>query len=357
MTRLEELIYSLATVIVRYHDSQDIKEKLVVAVEPSVLRKKSHDRAIEIIQDTKTDYFPFLEGKIAACTKGYHVREQYLLFILNEIRFLKEQLDRKTPFEPKELQTFQEQLTQLFIDFRQLLNLKNGMMHPATENSSKGSKLKELSGLLNTRYVGGKYCNSGQLLIDEVLFVLHMTTEDSNSELKEIAGNICIEHQTQLSLQSEKLKNEAKESEFEKQKLSLLEAQKSELDSAHKLELLEKDKAHQLAMDELRSDLERIKEAPKPQLESLEKDKSSLLTIDELQKELEKTKAELQKAQEEVLSLRIRPPYLFPYSGLAGLMLNQNRGTTGAPRFFQHSLQSSQTTTTPKEESSKFNIE
>ena len=339
MTRLEELIYSLATVIVRYHDSQAIEPKLVVPAEltATALRKKSHERAVEIIQNKETDYVSYLEGKITACTKGYHAREQYLLFLLKEISFLKEQLNRKTPFEHLELQTFQGQLTQLFIDFRQLLNLKNGVIHKATENSSKGNEPKELSGLLNTRYVGGKYCNSGQLLIDEVLFVLHMTTEDSDAELKQIAANICSEHQTQLEHQSEKQKKVAQELEHEKQISSSLEAQKSELGAAHSLAMSEKDKAHQLVVEQLKSELQKAKEAPKPSSESVDKNQSQQV-IEELQRELEKTKVDLQKAQGEILTLKVRTSPYF-YTGFAGLMLNQNRTN---PRIFPQ-LQPSQT--------------
>ncbi|KTC79008.1 hypothetical protein [Legionella cherrii] len=348
MTRLEELIYSLATVIVRYHDSQDIRDKLVVAVDPTALKKKSHERAIEIIQDTKIDYFPYLEGRISACTKGYHGREEFLFFVLNEIRFLKEQLDRKTPFEEKELQTFHEQLTQLFIDFRQLLNIKKGFKHSATLNSSKGAKTQELSGLLNDRMIGGKYCNSGQLLIEEVLFVLHMTTEDSNAELKEIASNICLEHQTQLENQREKLKkaNEDSEKEINKSELDKLktssEVQKSESE------------AQRLEIEKLKESLEMHKsESEAHILELQETNKKQLVTIEQLTQELEKTKTELQKAQTEAL-IRRYPTYN-PLFGLAGLQMLQRQGTnpqTGTNRFFpsiQPTNSPSQTLSTDQE--------
>ncbi|KTD03236.1 hypothetical protein [Fluoribacter gormanii] len=319
MTRLEELIYALATVIVRYHDSQDnieAKDKLVTAVDPIIHRKKSHERAIEIIQ--KENFVSYLEGRIAACTKGYHGREEFLIFLLNKICFLKGQLDIKTPFKEHELKAFQEQLTQLFIDFRKLLNIKKGFKHPVL---LQDSKVKELSGLLNDRYIGSKYCNSGQLLIDEVLFVLHMTPDDSNEELKDIAVNICSEQQTLLELQSAKLTKSTEESDKEAEKLELenlkllVETQKSEFET-------------------------RI-------VELTEKNKVLLTSIDALTSELEKSKAELQKVQSEFENLKRqneveapfrRFPAYSPIFGFAGIPALQRQGVVNS-RFFSQSIQ------------------
>ncbi|QMT59643.1 hypothetical protein [Legionella sp. PC997] len=313
MTRLEELIYALATVIVRYHDSQDnieAKDKLVTAVDPTIHRKKSHDRAVEIIQNVS--FASYLEGKISACTKGYHGREEFLLFLLNKICFLKEQLDIKTPFKEHELRAFQEQLTQLFIDFRKLLNIKKGVKHPVT---LQDSRVKELAGLLNDRYIGSKYCNSGQLLIEEVLFVLHMTPDDSNEELKDIAANICLEQQTLLQWQSEASKKSTKESDREAEKLEL-----------EQLKLL---------MATQKSEFEN------KIVELSEKEKQQLITIDELTLKLEKIQAEyesLKKQTEEAPTRRFQVyPPLYGY-GLAGLPMLQRQGGNSS-RFFSQTMQ------------------
>ncbi|WP_412755812.1 hypothetical protein [Legionella bozemanae] len=345
MTRLEELIYALATVIVRYHDIQDniaTKDKFVTALDLTMRKKKSHDRAVEIIQDTRTNFAPYLEGKINACTGGYQARKEFLSFILSTICYLKEQNERKIPFESKELQTFHEQLTQLFIDFRQLLNVYKGSKYPVTLINSKSAKTQELNGLLNDRLVGGKYCNSGLLLIDEVFSVLHMTTDDSNAELKEIAKNICLEQQTLLENQFEKLKKvDEKEQniqklELEKQKFELesqkleLEKQKSELE-AQKLEL-EKQKseleAQKLELEKQKSELETQKlllekeksESESQILELKEKNKAQLTTIEELQKA---------KSEAPTRRFPVYPPF---YGSLAALNMLQP-GTH--PRFFQ----------------------
>lgn len=334
MTRLEELIYALATVIVRYHDSQvDTRDKLVATDEPTtLLKKKSYDRAIEIIQDTKTNFVPYLEGRINACTKGYHGREEFLSFLLHEIRFLKEQLERKTPFDPAELQTFQEQLTQLLIDFRQLLNIKKGFKYPVTLNPvpSKSPKTLELSGLLNDRYVGNKYCNSGQLLIEEVLFVLHMTAEDTNGELKKLAANICFEQQIFLKNQSSELKEENEESEKEALKLE--------------------NAAQKLKLEKMQAELEKLKSSDKQKSES---DSSPLELIEEnkkLTEELEKTKQELCEAKSEARGRRF-PVYTPFYGGLAALNMLQ---PGGGNRFFQQqSTQFTSSQSLPKPEDSE----
>ncbi|KTD74056.1 hypothetical protein [Legionella tucsonensis] len=361
MTRLEELIYALATVIVRYHDSQvDTRDKLVATDEPTtLLKKKSYDRAIEIIQDTKTNFVPYLEGRINACTKGYHGREEFLSFLLHEIRFLKEQLERKTPFDPAELQTFQEQLTQLLIDFRQLLNIKKGFKYPVTLNPvpSKDPKTLELSGLLNDRYVGNKYCNSGQLLIEEVLFVLHMTAEDTNGELKKLAANICFEQQIFLKNQSSELKEENEESEKEALKLES-ETQKLKLEEQQSINgaLTLENAAQKLKLEELQAELEKLKSSDKQKSES---DPSPLELIEENKKltaELEKTKQELCEAKSEARGRRF-PVYTPYYGGLAALNMLQ---PGGANRFFQQqSTQFTSLQSLPKpedSESSTYNL-
>lgn len=205
-----------------------------------------------------------------------------------------------------------------------------------------------MSGLLNDRMIGGKYCNSGQLLIEEVLFVLHMTTEDSNAELKEIASNICLEHQTQLENQREKLKkaNEDSEKEINKSELDKLktssEVQKSESE------------AQRLEIEKLKESLEMHKsESEAHILELQETNKKQLVTIEQLTQELEKTKTELQKAQTEAL-IRRYPTYN-PLFGLAGLQMLQRQGTnpqTGTNRFFpsiQPTNSPSQTLSTDQE--------
>lgn len=349
MTRLEELIYALATVIVRYHDSQDnieVKDKLVASTGPTLRKKKSHERAIEIIQDKKTNFALFLEGRINACTGGYQARKEFLSFLLTEISYLKEQYDRKIPFEQKELQRLQEHLTQLFIDFRQLLSIYKNTKYTVTLTNSKGSKTQDLNGLLNDRYVGGKYCNSGQLLIDEVLFVLHMTTDDSNDELKEIAANICLEQQIYLEYQNEKLKKTSEESEKEALKLEL-ESYKQKLETQNA-----KTEARTLEFEQLRasqSDLE-------PQLQELtQKNKTQQVMLEEQSRELVKTKEELAQTKEELEQTKVQlqkiqidsfarrfPTYSPLLGSFAGLHMLQR---TGNPRFFPQQTNQQMTST------------
>ncbi|MGL5741538.1 MAG: hypothetical protein ACRCXC_02780 [Legionella sp.] len=64
----------------------------------------------------------------------------------------------------------------------------------------------------NHAYFGGTFCNSGALLIDEVLERFNMSTTIYDYEIKEIAIGLCVESQNALlvsALQKEKLDLEA----------------------------------------------------------------------------------------------------------------------------------------------------
>ena len=91
MTRLEDLLYSLATVIVRYHDSQLKLGKLIVESDKHLGKVKSRACAVEIIQGKEIDYITRLNTVIFNCTKkiNYTEREPLLHFLLHEIIFLK----------------------------------------------------------------------------------------------------------------------------------------------------------------------------------------------------------------------------------------------------------------------------
>lgn len=208
MTRLEELLYTLTSVIIRYHDSQPkVLNKLIVESNPILLRRKALALAKEIIQDKDVECKGRLEELIQNCTKGYPDRKPFLYFILNEVLFLKSMLDRKSSFEPSKLEEYKKQIAQLLIDLKQLMITPKSKTYEvkytsATENSETSISL---SGVKNDGYVGGEFCNSGNLIKEEVLEALNIHINSKNTaecssdeEIKALAESLCLEHQNAL---------------------------------------------------------------------------------------------------------------------------------------------------------------
>ncbi len=240
MTKLEDLLYSLTTVLIRYHDCQTGIKPLILENDVTLLRSKSRTYAINILQDK--DYISRLEDLIKTCTKGYPARTPFLFYLLNEIKFLKTLQDRKNSFEPDKLEEYKNQLSQLFVDLKRLLNtlkdetyeVKYSRLNAESENSKVTIAL---SGLTQNAYFGKKPCRSGDLIKEEVLDTLNISStysqkeidsrNYSDSEIKIIANSICIEHQNALLVPELQAKFAVLEVEYAKS--SAVQAKQQEL--------------------------------------------------------------------------------------------------------------------------------
>ncbi|CAM3462072.1 hypothetical protein [Legionella longbeachae] len=321
MTQLEDLIYSLATVIVRYHDSQAYTTRLVSDPDKTKLKRLSRLCAIDIIKNPEEKFDEKLTSVIKACTPGYPDREKYLTFLLNEISFLKPNLSQKTPYTSEELEEIQRQITQFFIDCRQLLKKLKTQNYEITCTSIKPVEIK---GLINTAYTGGYFCTSGDLLIDETLNRFNISKDSSDEEIIEAASSICREYQNilliselksqKLELKSQKSTLELKVSELEDVNSKLV-LQNSGLDAQKKtLELEASELEHEKStLTQQKLELEEQKFSLERQKSTLESDKSALtlqtfklteknqgqeIAIEGLRRDLEKAKEELRRNME-----------------------------------------------------------
>lgn len=197
MTRLEDLLYSLATVIIRYHDVQARVKKLVFETDKQLIRRDSRHLAKTIINDNQLDYKTKFEGLIKECSSE---RKSFLTYLLNELVLIKRLLDRKTPFETSQLEEFRKQLFTLFSDFNKLLSTVKSSPCKITYSNSDFTpgSTRTLDGLVNDGWSGSELCNSGIFLNEEVLERFHVALICSPDEIAEIAEQICIEHQNTL---------------------------------------------------------------------------------------------------------------------------------------------------------------
>ncbi|AMP90367.1 hypothetical protein [Legionella pneumophila] len=278
MTRLEELLYTLTSVIIRYHDSQPkVLNKLIVESNPILLRRKALALAKEIIQDKDVECKGRLEELIQNCTKGYPDRKPFLHFILNEVLFLKSMLDRKNSFEPSKLEEYKKQITQLLIDLKQLMITPKSKTYEVryTSASENSEASISLSGVKNDGYVGGEFCNSGNLIKEEVLEALNIHINSKNTaecssdeEIKTLADSLCEEHQNALLVPEllEKTKILIEGSKKQENEL-LTKTQQIETDNKTIIEqqatILEKDKEIEKLKERV-SELTRSSTTPRP---------------------------------------------------------------------------------------------
>lgn len=196
MTKLDELLYSLTSVLVRYHDSQSGVKKLIIETDPHLLRKKSRACAIAILLNKEIDFKTRMGELIKECTNGYPARSPFLFYILHEITFLNSLHDKTQSFSSSQLEDYKNQLTQLLIDLKQLLTTTKGTTYNV-KYSETGAVIA-LSGLTNDSYLGNSLCNSGLLIKEEILDTFNISASHSNEEIKVIAEGLCSEHQNTL---------------------------------------------------------------------------------------------------------------------------------------------------------------
>ncbi|KTD45178.1 hypothetical protein [Legionella quateirensis] len=224
MIRLEELLYSLTTVIIRYHDNL-MGKKLITAKDIPEARLKSRELAIAIIQnkDNDLDFSTRLKNIIVNCTAGYADRQPFLYYILNEAVLINSYLNRKTSFTSEEFTEYKGQILKLLIDIKGLLCTKKSGRYEVTQHQTDMSPKGDiaLSGCINERYVGDYFCNSGIFLNQEVLETLNISHGFSEERFEEFANRICMEHQNALLVPEQQAKILGLEEENSNQKQTI----------------------------------------------------------------------------------------------------------------------------------------
>lgn len=229
MARLEELINSLATVLVSYHDSQknnipSDKPFTLFITESDPERIKARSYAItQIVQ--KKDFEKKLNELITECTGHDPLRLPFLTFLKDEILVLKKQLAKETPFTNEEFDKYKNKISNLLIDLKKLLTIAKTKSSPVKIDMLDDTPIisKTMNGLNDPGLVTTALCRSGTLIKVEVLDRLNIKEATSDQEIREIAGHLCETHQNALLL----VTLQAQQTEHEKTKLQLEESAKT----------------------------------------------------------------------------------------------------------------------------------
>ncbi|BCA95918.1 hypothetical protein TUM19329_22790 [Legionella antarctica] len=203
---IEDLLISLTTYILRYHDSQP-KNIPIIPPESNLdlLQEQYRAHALKTLMNRDVHYDEYLTGLIKEGEKDYSGRLPLLFYILNEIKVIKSMVDRTTPFSPNELECYKKQMTRMLIDLRQLVLTIKGTTYNVKYSSiveddkEIPEKSISLSGTASYSYLTGhSLCTSGSLLTEEVLKRFNITTTSSDKYIQDIAEEFCKARQNAL---------------------------------------------------------------------------------------------------------------------------------------------------------------
>ena len=230
MARLHDLLHSLATVLILYHDTQEVKP-LISEADPVILVQKTREKAEAILHEHDVPYHKCINELIKECPD----RKPFLSYLLNEIIYVKTMLDQEEPFSHREFEEYKTQISRMFTDFRQLLSTDKtktcGVNYSAKVDDD--CKVISIAGLMNTTYIGKSLCKSGELLTREVMLRFNISNNAKDKEIGALVEDLCLEHLNVLLIQDLKIKKAALEKENAHQKATL-DVQKIELSKIEK---------------------------------------------------------------------------------------------------------------------------
>ncbi|MDR3503349.1 MAG: hypothetical protein P4L79_12300 [Legionella sp.] len=211
---LNDLITSLATILIRYHDSQKINV-CIKETEPTAMKKASREYAMKLLQSVDFDQ-EFARLNVE-CTKQYadFKRIDLLTFIKDEIKILKEVSLRTTPFleaddesTNSEFDDYKNKIAMLLTDFKGLLNTQKANVYEARIKKFNDPIVTKwgLHGMIDSVGVSNMFgmlksshlCNSGDLVKVELLDRFNLTELSTSTEIKIVAELICEGHQHAL---------------------------------------------------------------------------------------------------------------------------------------------------------------
>ncbi len=264
LTKLENLIISLITIIIRYHDSQNsVRSKLITnESNPEKLRLRSRELAGKLFDLEKNKLGAFLDKQIQEITTEYDLRKPFLNFLLYEICSLHSICKRTSAFTNEEQKEFITHITRLFNDFSTLLlttksteyQIQFDLFGTHKEFVLTGFKLNPYN--IYNIYDSNALTNSGSLLKAEIMEHFFKGNSDKQEIRELFAETLCKDHQ-ELLLNSEKVNENMGLSVFNDKLIQELNAVKSQLktkeeqNSDLKLELEKQQQQNSILKSEL----------------------------------------------------------------------------------------------------------
>lgn len=264
MNTLEDLLCSLITVVVRYHDRQTNSVKRVVPINGDILQP-CRDYSYTLLQSDKC--LETLKDIIDETVLLYPKKEHHLAYLLSQITFIKSLYDRTTPCDENILQEYIDQIALFYSDLRGLTTTIDPAKYKVTYCRLKSGPddnttlVIELHGLTGNAYFVQQLCALGLLIDSHIIPNFSLTAKNISKErLQELAGRVCNEFQ--YKLQVAECTNKINEQEIE---LAVLKRQIDELGKAQSSKgdeiaiLKEQNKIAEATLTALKNEVEALK--------------------------------------------------------------------------------------------------
>lgn len=256
MSRLQNLVNSLVTVILNYTDPKRLKGQ----TEEGLLQKSHGDLIKDLTQ--------LIEG----ATASYVTRRTLLDYFLYELNTLKPLADKSTPLDEVELKRIKIHLLALITNTQDLLKIDKTSSLPISYNEEDRDKTVQISGFIDGGTLYSSTCRSGQVIQHwhEDIEKLSVFPTDSLKDAQLFLGHIIDEHHSAILLPH--LEKENHQLKVENTRLSESEAlEKREKEAAQKkvAELEEKLRALEEQNRRLQEESQKREEASRVEAESL----------------------------------------------------------------------------------------
>lgn len=207
MIRLEQLIQSFISVIIRFHDLQNVQKPIITANDDASFQDKSREYARDLSRNPskRANIKEILTNIIKEGTAGYPLRSPLFNYYLHEINFLFSIINRTTPLSPQELASQNDQLFRLFKDLILLLNtpkkssVRVKFSDIAEDIETCKNPLISVNGLQYTTFLySTARCRTGITLVEEVFTRLDIPLNVSEERLRQIVSEFSQEHENEL---------------------------------------------------------------------------------------------------------------------------------------------------------------
>lgn len=190
MAKLKDLIVSLTTTLIRYHDCQKVNV-CVKESDPTAALTAWREYAVSLL-DKPAYESELTRLNIESTGKHRADRLPLLNFIKDEIVSLKNIMDRKLPFSAVELERFKLKVTCLLIDLQKLLNTNKTEIHSVqiTNINDPVATTIPLPGLFDRGFVSSTLCTSGTIIKEEILEQFNIKLSTADTDICKIAEEL-----------------------------------------------------------------------------------------------------------------------------------------------------------------------
>lgn len=192
MSRLNGLLETLVTVIVRYHDQ---KRELPAAQES--------EQVHALLDKPHAELYKTLHNLVEASTANDKARLSLLMYTLHTVDLLKSLFDSQTPTEEEPLNLIKKQVLQFIVDVQTLLTTSQSSELIIKYNNHD----TRMYGFMRAAWRGYSLCTSGHILQQTLFPTLRLPSDATLDKVDVVINDIFKEHTLLLLIRTQEQEN------------------------------------------------------------------------------------------------------------------------------------------------------